>query len=169
MTPEQKKKDKREKDEARKRKNDAREVAEKNGLLVNQIWVWVSKTLTNAYAGIGAKTWANSLDNKVKPDVCSGDRFIVITTTNADPMKRFVFTGWVLGSQKRETVDDIWPEIWKNPIDILPHKSGHVSSQDLRKIFGSKWSTDLTLKYSHAPVKISRKELETLENLLSKI
>jgi len=140
------------------------EQAKDLGLSVNQVWCFGCNTYTNAYAAIGSKTWAFSLENSVTPKVKYGDRFIIITTKNE---KYFVVTGLICSEVKCGIeINDIWPETWKDPIEILPLKNGFITADDLREIFGKDWSSKLTLHWSHAPSKISQEEIKDIEDLL---
>jgi hypothetical protein len=92
-----------------------------------KLYVFVSKNITNIWAGIGAGKWAVS---DADPTVMQGRRtralgvragqFGIIYCSQAG--KKSLTTPFIISSRIRvdESIAEIWPEIWRMPFDIHP-------------------------------------------------
>ena len=89
-----------------------------------ELFVFSSKTLTNVWAGIGARKWAVSLDQAANPGIVTKSKALRIGSIGIlyCVETQSLTTPFIVASLPADTVTitDVWPEEWRLPFDIYP-------------------------------------------------
>jgi hypothetical protein len=94
------------------------------GRYLMELFVFSSKTLTNIWAGIGARKWAVSQDQAANAGIITKAKALRIGSLGIlyCVETQSLTTPFIVASTPDEgvTVRNIWPDEWKLPFDIYP-------------------------------------------------
>ena len=91
------------------------------------IYVFSSKNLTNIWAAIGARKWAVSIPQSKNPSIRTRGRKLPIGSLGLFycVKEQSLTTPFVIRSKPSQEalIENIWPEIWALPFNIIPFGS----------------------------------------------